>query len=65
VSEHIPDKAAEVLPDKAVEVAEETVTGEHEATPFIALTGVTIVVGVIVAIVIAIALVVYFASGGK
>jgi hypothetical protein len=65
------EKAKDVV--HAVEHPVETAKAlEHEAeegrsprTPLIALTGVTLFVGVIFVIVVALALVLYFAYGGK
>ena len=44
------------------ELVEEAQRGRSERTPWIALTGVTIGVGVFVAVLIAVVLVVYFAT---
>jgi hypothetical protein len=65
------DKAKEVV--HAVEHPVETAKAlEHEAaegisprTPLIAITGLTLILGVIFAILVTIALVLYFAYGGK
>jgi len=65
------DKAKDVV--HAVEHPVETVKAlEHEAaegksarTPLIAVTGITLILGVIFAILVTIALVLYFAYGGK
>jgi hypothetical protein len=65
------DKAKEVV--HAVEHPVETAKAlEHEAaegvsprTPLIAITGITLILGVIFAILVTIALVLYFAYGGK
>jgi hypothetical protein len=47
------------------ELAAEAERGRSARTPLIAVTGVTIVVGVAFAILVAIALVLYFVYGGK
>ncbi len=65
------DKAKDVV--HAVEHPVETVKAlEHEAaegksarTPLIAVTGITLILGVIFAILVTITLVLYFAYGGK
>jgi hypothetical protein len=65
------EKAKEVV--HAVEHPVETAKAlEHEAaegrsprTPLIAITGITLILGVIFAILVTIALVLYFAYGGK
>ena len=49
----------------AKELEREAEEGETARTPLIALTGVTLFVGVIFAILVTIALVLYFAYGGK
>jgi hypothetical protein len=41
-------------------LARETERGRSERTPWLALTGVTLVVGTVVAVIVAVALVVYF-----
>jgi hypothetical protein len=51
--------------EKIKELEAEADRGRSPRTPLIALTGVTIVVGVIFAIVVAVALILYFAYGGK
>jgi hypothetical protein len=51
--------------EKAKELEAEAERGSSPRTPLIALTGVTVVVGVIVAILIAVGLVLYYAYGGK
>jgi hypothetical protein len=51
--------------DTAKELAEEADAGRSARTPVIALTGVTLVVGVIFAVVVAVVLVIYFVAGGK
>jgi hypothetical protein len=65
------EKAKEVV-EAAAHPVETAKKLEHEAergrsprTPIIALTGVTLLVGVVVAIVLAAALVVYFVYGGR
>jgi hypothetical protein len=42
------------------DLVKEAERGRSERTPWIALTGVTIVVGVVVAVIVAVALIVYF-----
>jgi hypothetical protein len=65
------EKAEEVLHavEHPVETAKalerEAEEGRSPRTPLIALTGVTLFVGVIVIVVLAIALVLYFVYGGK
>jgi hypothetical protein len=65
------EKAKEVAESVAhpVETAKnleaEAEAGRSERTPWIAITGVSLFVGVIVAIVLAIALVLYFVYGGR
>jgi hypothetical protein len=51
--------------ETAKELAEEAERGRSARTPLIAITGVTLLVGVVVAIVLAIALTVYFVYGGS
>jgi hypothetical protein len=51
--------------ETAKDLAAEADRGQSPRTPLIALTGVTIVVGVVVAIVMTVALVLYFAYGGR
>ncbi len=51
---------AEAAVEKPKELAREAERGRSERTPWIAITGVTMAVGVVVALVIAIALLVYF-----
>jgi hypothetical protein len=46
--------------EKPKDLAREAERGRSERTPFIALTGVTVVVGIAVAVVLAVALLVYF-----
>ena len=68
---HPGDKAKDVVHavEHPVETAkaleEEAAEGESPRTPLIALTGVTIFLGVIFAILLAIALTLYFVYGGK
>lgn len=47
------------------DLAAEAESGRSERTPWIAITGVSLVVGAIVAIVLAVALVLYFVYGGR
>jgi hypothetical protein len=42
------------------DLVEEVERGRSERTPWLALTGVTIVVGALVAVIVAVALIVYF-----
>jgi hypothetical protein len=51
--------------EKVKELEAEADRGRSPRTPLIALTGVTVFVGVIFAIVVAVALILYFAYGGK
>ncbi len=51
--------------ETAKELEREAEEGKSARTPLIALTGVTLFVGVIFAILVTIALVLYFAYGGK
>ena len=51
--------------ETAKELEREAEEGRSARTPLIALTGVTIFVGIIFAILVTIALVLYFAYGGK
>ncbi len=44
------------------ELVEEAERGRTARSPFLALTGVTLVVGVVVAVIVAIALIVYFSA---
>jgi len=58
-----PDKtkgAAEAAVEKPKELAQEAARGGSERTPWIALSGVTIVVAVLVAVVLTIAFLLYF-----
>ena len=51
--------------EKIKELEAEAERGRSPRTPLIALTGVTLVIGVIFAILVAVALILYFAYGGK
>ena len=51
--------------EKVKELEAEAERGRSPRTPLIAITGITIVVGVIFAVLVTIALVLYFAYGGK
>jgi hypothetical protein len=51
--------------EKIKELEAEAERGRSPRTPLLALTGVTVVVGVIFAVLVTIALVLYFAYGGK
>ena len=51
--------------ETAKELAHEADEGESARTPLIAITGITLIVGVIVAILLAISLTLYFVYGGK
>jgi hypothetical protein len=51
--------------EKAKELAEEVDRGRSPRTPLLALTGVTIFLGIIFAILVTITLVLYFVYGGK
>ena len=57
--------AAEHPVETAKDLAAEAERGRSPRTPLIALTGVTIFVGIAFAILVTIALVLYFAYGGK
>lgn len=65
------EKAKDVLHEieHPVETAKalehEAAEGVSERTPLIAITGITLVLGVIFAILVTVALVLYFAYGGK
>jgi hypothetical protein len=65
------DKAKEVAEslahpvETAKELEAEAEAGRSERTPWIAITGVSLVVGVVVALLLAVALVVYFVYGGR
>ena len=54
----VSERAGDTVRDAVVE-------GEHEATPFIAFGGISLVLGVVVSLVIVVALIVYFAFGGR
>ena len=51
--------------EKIKELEAEAERGRSPRTPLIAITGVTVVIGVIFAVLVTIALVLYFAYGGK
>jgi hypothetical protein len=51
--------------EKIKELEAEAERGRSPRTPLIAITGITIVIGVIFAVLVTIALVLYFAYGGK
>jgi hypothetical protein len=51
--------------EKIRELEAEADRGRSPRTPLLALTGVTVVVGVIFAVLVTVALVLYFAYGGK
>jgi cell division protein FtsX len=51
--------------EKTKELAAEVDRGRSPRTPLLAITGVTVVVGVIFAVLVTIALVLYFVYGGK
>jgi hypothetical protein len=51
--------------EKIKELEAEAERGRSPRTPLIAITGITIVVGVIFAVLVTVALVLYFAYGGK
>jgi len=51
--------------EKVKELEAEADRGRSPRTPLLALTGVTVFIGVIFAVLLAVALVVYFAYGGK
>ena len=50
--------------EKTKELAAEVDRGRSPRTPLLALTGVTVVIGVILALLVTIGLVLYFAYGG-
>ena len=52
--------AVEAAVEKPKELAHEAARGRSERTPWIALTGVTIGVGIVVAVVLTIAFLIYF-----
>jgi hypothetical protein len=51
--------------DTAKDLAHEAEEGKSARTPLIAITGVTIFVGILFAILVTVALILYFAYGGK
>jgi hypothetical protein len=51
--------------EKIKELEAEADRGRSPRTPLLALTGVTVVVGVIFAVLVTVALILYFAYGGK
>ena len=51
--------------ETAKDLAAEAERGRSPRTPLLALTGITLVLGVIFAILVTIALILYFAYGGK
>jgi len=51
--------------EKIKELEAEAERGRSPRTPLIALTGVTVAIGIVVAIVVAVGLVLYYAYGGK
>jgi hypothetical protein len=51
--------------EKIKELEAEAERGRSPRTPLLALTGVTLVIGVIFAVLLAVALILYFAYGGK
>lgn len=51
--------------EKLKELEAEAERGRSPRTPLLAITGITIVVGIIFAVLVTIALVLYFAYGGK
>jgi hypothetical protein len=51
--------------EKAKELAAEVDRGRSPRTPLLAITGITLVVGVAFAILVTIALILYFVYGGK
>jgi hypothetical protein len=51
--------------EKVKELEAEAERGRSPRTPLIALTGVTVAIGIVVAIVVAVGLVLYYAYGGK
>jgi hypothetical protein len=51
--------------EKIKELEAEADRGRSPRTPLLAVTGVTVVVGVIFAVLVTVALVLYFAYGGK
>jgi hypothetical protein len=65
------DKAKDVVHgvehpvETAKDLAHEAEEGKSARTPLIAITGVTIFVGILFAILVTVALILYFAYGGK
>lgn len=51
--------------EKIKELEAEAERGRSPRTPLLALTGVTVVIGIIFAVLVTVALVLYFAYGGK
>jgi hypothetical protein len=51
--------------EKIKELEAEAERGRSPRTPLLALTGVTVVVGMIFAVLVTVALILYFAYGGK
>jgi hypothetical protein len=51
--------------EKIKELEAEAERGRSPRTPLLAITGVTVVIGVIFAVLVTVALVLYFAYGGK
>jgi hypothetical protein len=51
--------------EKTKELAAEADRGRSPRTPLIALTGVTIAIGVVVAVLVTVGLVLYYVYGGK
>ena len=51
--------------EKTKELAAEADRGRSPRTPLLAITGVTVVIGVIFAVLVTVALVLYFVYGGK
>jgi hypothetical protein len=51
--------------EKIKDLEAEAERGRSPRTPLIALTGVTVIIGIIFAVLVTVALVLYFAYGGK
>jgi hypothetical protein len=51
--------------EKVKELEAEAERGRSPRTPLLALTGVTVVVGIIFAVLVTVALILYFSYGGK
>ena len=51
--------------ETAKDLEAEAEAGRSERTPWIAITGVSLIVGVVVALVLTVALIVYFVYGGR